>query len=152
MFFQRPFYFPNAGSRNVFSELERMRQDMGRLMEGFGSEIFSQPSAGVFPLVNLTEDTNGYFVRAELPGLKADELNITATGNTLSISGERKISIEGKDIRYHRREREAGSFSRIISLPGDVDANKVDAKLTDGILTVYIPKAETAKPKQITVK
>ena len=151
MFFQRPF-FSDMSLRNAFSEMERMRQDMDRLMEGFGGRSFSLPTAGVFPLVNLTEDKDGYYVRAELPGLKADELNISATGNTLSISGERKIASEGQDIRYHRREREAGSFSRIISLPGEVDTDKVEAKLKDGILTVHIPKADAAKPKQITVK
>ena len=110
------------------------------------------PTAGVFPLVNLTEDKDGYYVRAELPGLKADELDISATGNTLSISGERKIFDEGENVRYHRREREAGTFSRIISLPGEVDANKIEAELKDGILTARISKAEAAKPRQITVK
>ena len=144
MFFQRPF-FPEISLRSAFSELERMRQDMDRLTEGLGGRSFGLPTAGVSPLVNLTEDKDGYYVRAELPGLKADELNI-------SISGERKIASEGQDIRYHRREREAGSFSRIISLPGDLDTDKVEAKLKDGILTVHIPKAEAVKPKQITVK
>ena len=151
MYFQTPF-FSNMSLRNTFSELERMRQDMDRLMEGFGGRYDGPPTAGVFPLVNFTEDKDGYYVRAELPGLKADELNISATGNTLSISGERKIASEGQDIRYHRREREAGSFSRIISLPGIVDTDKVEAQLKDGILTVHIPKAEAAKPKQIAVK
>ena len=151
MFISRPF-FPDLSLRGAFSELERMRQDMDRLREGFSGRFFRPPTAGVYPLVNLTEDKDGYYVRAELPGLKADELNILAAGNTLSISGERKIASEGDNIRYHRREREAGSFSRIISLPGDVDSDKVDAKLKDGILTVFIPKAEAAKPKQISVK
>jgi HSP20 family protein len=151
MFIQRPF-FPDMSLRGAFSELERMRQDMDRLLEGFGSRSFIPQTAGVFPLLNLTEDKDGYYIRAELPGLKADELNISATGNTLSISGERKIASEGQAVRYHRREREAGSFSRIISLPGEVDSDKVEAKLKDGILTVHIPKAEAAKPKQITVK
>ena len=117
MFIQRPFYFPDMSLRSAFSELEQMRQDMDRLMKGFGGSSFGLPTAGVFPLVNLTEDKDGYYVRAELPGLKAEELNISATGNTLSISGERKIASEGQNIRYHRREREAGSFSRVISLP-----------------------------------
>jgi HSP20 family protein len=121
-------------------------------MGDFGGRFFSMPTAGVFPLVNLTEDKNGYYVRAELPGLTAGELNISVTGNSLSISGQRKIASEGQDIRYHRREREAGSFNRIVSLPGEVDSDKVEAKLKDGILTVHVPKAEVAKPKQITVK
>jgi HSP20 family protein len=81
----------------------------------------------------------------------ADELEIQATGNNLSISGERKIEAENEDARYHRKEREAGSFSRAIGLPDDIDTEKVEAKLEDGILTIVIAKAEVAKPKQITI-
>ena len=152
MFIRRPFYFPGVSFRGAFSELERMRQDMSRLMEGFGSSFLMPQTAGVFPLVNLTEDKDGYYVRAELPGLKADQLEISATGNTLSISGERKIVDQGENVHYHRRERDAGSFSRVISLPGEVDVDKIEAELKDGILTIHVPKVEAAKPKQITVK
>jgi HSP20 family protein len=74
------------------------------------------------------------------------------TGNNLSISGERKIPSEGANVRYHRREREAGTFNRVVALPNDVDTNKVEARHINGILTVVIPKAEVAKPKQITVR
>jgi HSP20 family protein len=107
--------------------------------------------AGVFPLVNLTEDKNSYYVRAELPGVKGDELDIQVTANNLAICGERKIAAEAKDSKYHRREREAGTFSRMISLPGEVDNDKVEAKLENGILTVVVPKAEVTKPKQIVI-
>jgi len=107
--------------------------------------------AGVFPLINLTEDRDNYYVRAEMPGVKADELDIQATVNSLSISGERKIPSEGENVKYHRREREAGTFSRIVSLPGEVDMDKVEASHENGILTVMTPKAEAAKPKQIRV-
>jgi HSP20 family protein len=109
-------------------------------------------SAGVFPLINLSEDKNSYYVRAELPGVKGDELDIQVTANNLAISGQRKIAEEGESARYHRKEREAGSFSRMIGLPGDINPDKVDAKLANGILTITVAKAEAAKPKQITVK
>jgi HSP20 family protein len=109
------------------------------------------PQAGVFPLVNLTENKDKYFVRAELPGVKADELDLQVTGNKLAISGERKITAEDESAKYHRREREAGTFSRMIGLPGEVDSDKVEAKLENGVLTVVVPKAEIAKPKQISV-
>ncbi len=69
----------------------------------------------------------------------------------ISISGARKIAPEEEGTKYHRKEREAGKFSRAIGLPGDIDPNKVEAKLADGILTVVVSKAEAAKPKQITV-
>jgi HSP20 family protein len=108
-------------------------------------------SAGVFPLTNLTEDRENYYVRAELPGVKGDELDIQVTGSNLAISGERKIPAEEEGARYHRREREAGTFSRMIGLPGEVDTNKVEARLENGILTIVVSKAEIAKPKQISV-
>jgi HSP20 family protein len=103
-------------------------------------------------LTNITEDGGNFYVRAELPGIKSNELDIQVTSKGISISGERKIPEEGKNVKYHRREREAGKFSRLINLSGDVDVNKVDAGLKNGILTVTIRKAEAAKPRQITVK
>jgi HSP20 family protein len=129
-----------------------MRTEMDRLFGQPTGSIFSRPAAGVFPLINLTENKENYYVRAELPGVQAEELNISAIGKTLTISGERKIASEGDDVRYHRREREAGNFNRAITLPGDVEVDNVEASLMNGVLTVSIPKAEAAKPKQITVK
>jgi HSP20 family protein len=102
--------------------------------------------------MNVTEDKDNYYVRAELPGLKADDLDISVTGDTLSISGERKISVEDEQAQYHRREREAGKFSRIVTLPAQMDTGKAEAHCTDGILTVVLPKAEAVKPRQIAVK
>jgi HSP20 family protein len=112
---------------------------------------YKEAQAGVFPLTNLSEDKESYYIRAELPGVKGDELDIQVTGKNLAISGQRKIAPEEDGARYHRREREAGTFSRMIGLPAEVDTDKVDAKLENGILTVVVPKAEIAKPKQITV-
>jgi HSP20 family protein len=99
----------------------------------------------------MTEDAEGYHVRAELPGVSSEELDIQATGNSLSISGERKIPKESEGGRYHRRERESGKFSRIIGMPSEINPDGVRARLEDGILTIDIPKAEAAKPRQITV-
>jgi len=151
MLIRRPFDYPTWGFRGAFEELERMRREMDRLFEGFGGRPLRPFGAGGFPALNLTEDRDRYYVRAELPGMEAGDLNISVTGNGLSISGERKIPAEGQNVRYHRREREAGTFSRMIGLPGEVDPEKVDASLKDGILTVTVPKAEKAKPKQIAI-
>jgi len=149
MIYRRFFNVPTWRIRSPWDELHRMRQQLEQMFdEGPGQRA----SAGVFPLINLTEDKNNYYVRAELPGVKAEELDIQATANNIAISGERKIAAEGESARYHRREREAGSFSRMIGLPGDINSDKVDAKLENGILTVVISKAEAAKPKQITIK
>jgi HSP20 family protein len=125
-----------------------MRQQLERVFDDYPHQ---RVSAGVFPLINLTEDRDNYYVRAELPGVKGDELDIQVTGKNLAISGERKIAAEGEGARYHRREREAGTFSRMIGLPGDVDSDEVDAKLENGILSIVISKAEIAKPRQISV-
>jgi HSP20 family protein len=151
MIFRRPFYPPSWGLASAFEELERMRRQLDEMYSGVGQRPYRVHGAGVFPLINLSENKGSYFVHAEMPGLKADDISISVTGNNLSISGERKIASEGENVRYHRREREAGTFNRVIALPGDVDADKVEARHVDGILTVVIPKAETAKPKQITV-
>jgi HSP20 family protein len=124
---------------------------MDRLMEGWGG-AYQRPFAGVFPLVNLTESKDAYFIRAELPGVVAGDLDIQATATSISITGERKIASENKDARWHRREREAGKFSRMITMPGEIDPNKVDASLVNGLLTVVVPKAEIAKPRQIAVR
>jgi HSP20 family protein len=150
MAIMRPFW-PTRNS-SVFGELDRMRRDMDRLFGGISGRSVREPMAGVFPLTNVTEDTNNYYVRAELPGIKGDDLDISVTGEGLSISGERRIPEEKKDASYHRREREAGKFSRMLSFPGQVDTGKVEASCADGILTVVLPKAEAAKPRQISVK
>ena len=152
MIFRRVSSWPSVYWRTPFGELERLKRQMDMLSEGILGGALREPSAGVFPLMNVTEDKDNYYVRTELPGIKADELDISVTGDTLSIAGERKISEEKGDVKYHRREREAGKFSRIVSLPAQINTAKVDAKCADGLLTIVMPKAETAKQKQIVVK
>jgi len=152
MFARGLFNYPSMGWRHPFAELERMSRQMDRVAQG----LVGRPAVGwfparVFPAINLTEDAGNYYIRAELPGIKADSLDIQVVGRNLTLSGERKIASEGESVRYHRREREAGKFSRVISLPSDIDREKVDAKLANGMLTVTVAKAEAAKPKQITI-
>ncbi|MDH3575672.1 MAG: Hsp20/alpha crystallin family protein [Desulfobacteraceae bacterium] len=152
MFYRRLFDFPTRGLRSPLNELARLQQQMDKWQGALSEGAFPIPAAGVFPLTNVTEDKDNYYVRAELPGINSDELDIQVTVKGISISGERKIPVEGNNVKYHRREREAGKFSRTINLPEDVDVNKVDASLNNGILTVTIPKAEIAKPRQISIK
>lgn len=151
MIYRRIFGSPGREARNPFSELEHMRRQMERLYQGFTSP-FVRPAAGVFPLVNLTESKDGYTLRAELPGVRSEDLDIQATANTLSLAGERKIPEEDRGTRYHRREREAGRFSRVVSLPGEINPDQVEAGLVNGVLTVVVPKAEAAKPRHISVR
>lgn len=151
MIYRRMFGVPTWNVRSPFSELERMRQQMDKFLSRVPDSGMPSLHAGVFPSINLTEDKDHYYLRAELPGISAEDLDIQATGNNLSISGERKIEVEKDNVRYHRKEREEGKFSRAISLPGDIDADGVSASLTNGILRVSVPKAEKAKPKQISI-
>lgn len=138
--------------KSRLDELERMRRQMDWLSESILGTAFGEPFAGVFPLINVTEDSVSYYVRAELPGIRSEELEISLTGNNLSISGERKIPDEDGEAKYHRKERESGRFSRVIGLPGLIDQEKVEASSADGVLTIRLPKAEAAKPKQISIK
>jgi HSP20 family protein len=148
------FNLPGFGPRGPFDELERMRRRVDALSDVFSRGLPGERglSAGVFPLINLTENPDNFYVRAELPGMKAEDLDIQVVQRNLTITGERKILSEGENVRYHRREREAGKFSRVIVLPGDIDAERVDAKMVDGLLTVTLPKPEAAKPRQIAIK
>jgi HSP20 family protein len=149
MIYRRFVDLPTWRFGSPFGELERLRRQMERLYDGALTPDRS-PHAGVFPPINLTEDKDNFYIRAELPGVKGEELDVQVTANNVAISGERKIAAE-EGARYHRREREAGTFSRMIGLPGEVNSEKVEASLSNGILTIVVAKAEIAKPKQITV-
>lgn len=145
------FNFPHWGWGSPLDELTRMRKDMNRLL---GDIIEYSPQynvAGVFPLVNIYENTDSFFIRAELPGLNNEDLEITTKGKDLTISGERKIAPKGEDARFHRRERQDGIFSRAITLPTEMDIDKIEARFKNGILTIRAPKAEEAKPKVVKV-
>ena len=143
---------PAMGWRHPFAELERMTRQMDLLRNAiFGRPEMRRFPPKVFPAVSITEDREKYYVRAELPGIKADEIHVEVAGRNLSISGERKIQSEGENAKYHRRERNAGRFSRVIGLPGEVDVDSVDARLGNGVLTVAIAKSAAAKTRKITV-
>lgn len=135
-----------------FNELDSIRTQMNRLFGDLTGRYTPERGAGVFPLTNVSEAKNNYYIRAELPGVKGEDLDITITGDSLAIAGERKIAAEKEGARYHRREREGGKFSRMITLPGQVDPDKAVATCADGVLTIVLPKAESTIPKQIPVK
>lgn len=151
MIYKSTFGFPTWNFKRAFEEFDRMRRQMDRFAGGLQSNATDYQKPGVFPALNLSEDAHNYFIRAELPGIDADELDIQAVGKNLTISGERKIVPEAEGTRYHRREREAGKFSRVISLPGDIEATRIEAKLSNGILAIMIPKAEETKPRKISI-
>jgi len=135
-----------------FQEWERIQRQMDRLMQGMvGAERLPR-RVGVYPLVNISEDPDNVFVRAELPGVNPEDLEITIKDQQLVLRGERKIPTAEKGVNFHRRERESGFFRRILRLPAQVDPNKVEAACKDGILTITLAKPEVIKPRQISVK
>ncbi len=151
MIYRRFYNVPNVGFRNAFEQFDRLRRQLANV---YGDEFGTQRGsfgAGVFPQVNLTEDADKFYVRAELPGIKSEDLEMQATAKNLTLSGERKIEPENDGVRYHRREREAGKFSRIIAMPTQIDPERIEAKLKDGVLTIHVPKADAVKPRQITI-
>lgn len=151
MIYRRLYNVPGVGFRNAFQQLNRMREQFDRI---FGDDLETHRGfwgAGVFPQINLTEDADKFYVRAELPGVTSDDLDLQATGKSLTIAGERKIEAENEGVRYHRREREAGKFSRVITLPTEIEPDRIEAKIKDGVLTIRVPKAEAVKPRRITI-
>lgn len=147
----RPFFSSPARSwQNQFDELDKMRRDLSRFLGEYATE--SDIPSGVFPMTNITEDKDHFYLRTELPGVKKEDIEISLTGNSLSLSGERKLVSEEKNVKYLRRERESGTFRRMIKLPSVIDVEKVEARSENGVLTIVLPKAEAAKPKQIAIK
>jgi len=145
-----PIFFREPGL-DPLRELEQLQRRMDRLFQNvFGLER-SPWRVGVYPLVNISEDRDHIFVRAELPGVKAQDLDITLQDNNLILRGERKIPAEEKQVNYHRRERESGFFRRVVTLP-TTQGEKVQAAFKDGILTIKLAKPEEIKPRKIEVK
>lgn len=107
--------------------------------------------ANVYPALNIYEEPNRLVITGELPGVRVEELGLTIEGDTLSIQGKRDTRQGEANLSYHRREIEAGSFSRAVALPVKVDPEQVNARLVNGILTVTLNKASAASPRQIKV-
>jgi HSP20 family protein len=138
---------------STFRDFDALRRELLRTFEAVTGDRASTPMAsGVFPPINVSQDNDNYYVRAEIPGINANDLSISALRNRLVISGRREIAKEQDRVSYHRRERAEGAFNRALTLPGPVDADKIEARYADGILSLTLPKAEEAKPRQIVVK
>ena len=129
-------------------DLLGMRSDLARL---WASSPWLADAFGAreYPPLNVSVTEGNVTVTLELPGVHIDDVDVTLTGDTLVVKGEKRTNGQG---RYERRERYAGRFSRTIHVPDRVERDAIKAKLTDGILTITLPKAEELKPKKITVK
>lgn len=135
----------------LWASFDRLHGEMDRLLEGWGVDL-SRGMAPAFPPVNVWEDADAFYVAAEVPGLTREQLQISVTHrNQLTIQGERLVE-EPEKGRWHRRERGFGRFQRMLKLPLPVDADRVEAKLENGLLQLTLPKTEEAKPRKIAVK
>jgi len=104
------------------------------------------------PTLDVQEEADKFVIHADLPGMKKEDLNISALGNQLTLKGERKHDKENKEKDYHYSERSYGAFCRAIQLPTEVDTGKIQATYKDGVLELTLPKSENAKPKQISIE
>ena len=129
----------------------QMRREMESLMERLTGVTADESVAGVFPLMNVSEDRDHYYVRALMPGVDATQLNVSVVNQTITLSGTRQSPQEA-GASYHRKERGEGAFSRSVTLPAAFDGTRVDAKYVDGILTLTLPKPEAAKPRRVQVQ
>jgi len=125
---------------------------MDRLWNAVSGTGTGLEHARVFPPINISEDENQVVVRAELPGISGDQIELSLTGDQLILRGERRTTHSGEKINYHRKEREEGVFRRIINLPTRVDSEKVEALSKNGVLTIKIAKAEEVKPRQVSIQ
>lgn len=138
-----------------FREVSRLRQEMDRLWDDF----FGPGRRGLRPLevewtpaVDIAETADKVVIKAEVPGIEAKEIDISLSGDVLTIKGEKKSEREEKKENYHLVERSYGSFSRSLRLPAAVNADKIEATYKQGVLTITCPKKEKVKPKAIQVK
>jgi|UniRef100_A0A7V3RHR6 HSP20 family protein len=135
-----------------FQDLVRFDDEFERLYDSMVRRFFSPEWKTWLPPIDIAENNGSIEVRAEIPGVNKEDLKVTIEGDMLSITGERKKESETKDKKYHRIERYYGKFSRTINLPYPVEADKVKATYKDGILTITLPKPESAKTKEIEVE
>jgi HSP20 family protein len=140
----------NKGHRG---ELARLHGEMDDLFDSFFRGL-DRPFSGykAWPAIDVAEEEDAIIVRAEVPGCKPDDIDISVHGNVLTISGEKKLSEEKKEKGYYHVESSYGSFRREVTLPTDVNQSKVDATYKDGVLSITLPKAEKARTIKVKIK
>jgi HSP20 family protein len=137
-----------------FREMRRMHNMLDRFMDQsvFGAPAYDTDGYTTLIPIDVYQTDEEMTIKATVPGLKADDIQISITGDSLSISGEIESEHEEEGREYFVRERRTGSFSRSMTLPVNVDADKATADFEDGVLTITLPKVEAEKPKTISVK
>lgn len=133
-----------------WQELESMHRQLSRLLEETPVGLTGEAGEWV-PTVDIRETDDALLLQVELPGIEKKDVHLEVRDGALTISGERRYEKDVKEENVHRIERAYGKFSRSFSLPGSVDAEKVDAKMKNGVLEIRLPKCESAKPKEIAI-
>jgi HSP20 family protein len=133
-------------------DMMTLREAMDQLFDDAFTRPRSASGVSVMPVVDLYQTADEVVVKANLPGLKAEDVQISVTSDVLTLRGEFKQESEKKEATYHILERHAGTFERSVMLPVDVETDKSKAEFADGVLTITLPKAEAVKPKTISVK
>ncbi|WP_333655495.1 Hsp20/alpha crystallin family protein [Dissulfurispira sp.] len=140
-------------------ELEEMRKDMDRLFGEFFSPItrrrrgWLKPEMGVIvPNIDMYDRKNEIVVKAELPGVAKEDIDLTITKDSLTLKGEARKEEEIKEEDYYAAEISYGSFTRTIALPAEVDSEKAKASFKNGVLEIVLPKREEARPKEIKIE
>ena len=132
-----------------FAEIARLQDQMTRWASGSEAPSYQ---GGFAPAVDVFEEDKAFLVKAELPGLKPEDVHVTVENDVLTIKGERKLENEEKREGYHRIERSYGSFTRSFSLPKTLDSEHLEAEMKDGVLSVRLPKRTAPEPKKIEIK
>ena len=138
--------FP-AWGLDPFLELRRMQSEMNRLFSGF-----SVAASRDFPPINIWLGENKVVVTAELPGIKRDDVNLSLQDEVLTLEGSRPPQLREQDVKWHRRERAYGNFTRTIQLPYRVDPEKVQARYTDGVVEIELERIDADRPKKIQIR
>jgi len=144
-----------AVRRNRFEAFQQLRDELDRQFPALWDTLsgrFPQVSGRSFPALNVWEEGDHLYAEAEVPGFKNEDLDISVVGNELTLKGHRQDQPGEKETVFHRRERGVGTFTRLVRLPVEVDANRVEAKLHDGVLLITLPKSEAAKPRKVQVQ
>lgn len=129
-----------------------LQDELDRVLRSPRSAWFTgQRTASVYPPINVFENETGWVIRAELPGVEPDAVQLTCEGRQIQISGERSAT-NGADGSDHRRERPSGKFSRSLMLPEDLDLGRAEAKFHDGLLTIEVPHRPESSPRRIPVQ
>lgn len=145
----------SSGIERLFDRgpFHNLQQEVDNLIASFSREWDGQwLSAGLRPSIDVSETDNAIQVRVDLPGIKAEEVDVEVRNNVLRITGERKEEREEKGTTWHRTERHVGKFSRSLTLPCDVQDDKVDAVYSNGVLSITLPKLEKEKTHKVTVQ